>query len=139
MKEKRMLFQDIDFRDYAASRIGKTLLSVFFNQRITVISQVSMDRIVSSAYSFADRLEEKKTDNDLLNYMAVAVVEGMLFGFYENRPENKGWTSFIHSKKTSLFVQDAYRIAENMVAHSSERRSVDRNQILDPPDVSPSA
>lgn len=133
-----MLCQDIDFLDYAASRITTTLLSVFFNRNTFMSAQFSNDNLVASAYHFAQKLEEKKTDNDLLNYLAIHTVEGMLFGFYNNHEENKNWTGFVHTSKINLFVKDAYRTAERMVAKSQQTRERASNANNNP-DTGPTA
>jgi hypothetical protein len=122
-----MLFRDVDFLDYAASRIATTLLSVFFNRNTLFGAQFPNDRIIASAYHFAQKLEEKKTDNDLLNVLAIHAIEGMLFGFYNNHEENKDWTGFVHTSKISLFVKDAYGIAEKMIAKSQQTREIAGN------------
>lgn len=115
-----MLFKDIGFRDYAASRIAKTLLAVFFNRNTLFGAQFSPARIIASAYHFAQQLEENRKPDELLNYFAIGAIEGMLFGFYENHPENKDWTALVHTGKIPLFVKDAYRIAELMAAQSRQ-------------------
>ena len=122
-----MLFRDINFLDYAASRITTTLLSVFFNRNTLFSGQFSNDLMVASAYHFAQKLEEKKTENDFLNYLAIHAVEGMLFGFYNNHEENKNWTGFVHTNKINLFVKDAYHIAEKMVEKSQQFREKEIN------------
>lgn len=118
-----MLFQDVDFLDYAASRIAATLFSVFFNKNTMFGAQFSPDRIIGSAYHFAQKLEESRNPDNLINYFAINAVEGMLFGFYQNCPENKGWTALVHTGKITLFVRDAYRIAEKMAAKSQQMRA----------------
>lgn len=118
-----MLFQDVDFLDYAASRVTKTLLATFFNRNTMFGAQFSPDRIISSAYLFAQKLEENRNPDNLINYLAINAVEGMLFGFYQNCPENKGWTGLVHTSKITLFVRDAYRIAEKMAAKSQQTRA----------------
>lgn len=121
-----MSLQADNFRDYAASRIAKTLLSVFFN-RSTLFgshtlggSQFTFHQFVFHAYKFADQLEQGKREDDRLNELALTLLEGMLFGFYDNCEENKNWSSMIHARKIPLFIRDAYRIAELMVARSGE-------------------
>ena len=71
----------------------------------------------------ADQLEERKREDDRLNELALTLLEGMLFGFYDNRKENKNWSSMVHARRIPLFIRDAYRIAELMVARSGEMAS----------------
>ena len=118
-----MLLQAVNFRDYAASRIAKTLLSVFFNRNTLFGSQFTFHQFVFHAYKFADQLEERKREDDRLNELALTLLEGMLFGFYDNRKENKNWSSMVHARRIPLFIRDAYRIAELMVARSGEMAS----------------
>ncbi len=118
-----MLLQADNFRDYAASRIAKTLLSVFFNRNTLFGSQFTFHQFVFHAYKFADQLEERKREDDRLNELALTLLEGMLFGFYDNRKENKNWSSMVHARRIPLFIRDAYRIAELMVARSGEMAS----------------
>ena len=118
-----MLLQALNFRDYSASRIAKTLLSVFFNRNTLFGSQFTFHQFVFHAYKFADQLEQGKREDDRLNELALTLLEGMLFGFYDNRDENKNWTSMVHARKIPLFIRDAYRIAELMVARSGEMAS----------------
>ena len=118
-----MLLQVDNFRDYAASRIAKTLLSVFFNRNTLFGSQFTFHQFVFHAYKFADQLEERKREDDRLNELALTLLEGMLFGFYDNRKENKNWSSMVHARRIPLFIRDAYRIAELMVARSGEMAS----------------
>jgi hypothetical protein len=92
-----MLSQPMNFRDYAAARIAKTLLAVFFNRSTLFGAQFSFGRIVANAYQFADPLEEQRRADNRLNELAVTVLEGMLFGFYDDRPENKNWSSMVHN------------------------------------------
>lgn len=135
-----MLFREVDFLDYAASRIATTLFSVFFNRNTLLGAQISYGRIIDSAYHFAQKVEEKKTDNDLLNVLAIHAIEGMLFGFYENHQENKNWTGFVHTSKINLFVRDAYCIAERMVTKSQQTREIVGNANAHKnPDEDPSA
>ena len=115
-----MLLQAMKFRDYAAARIAKTLLAVFFHRSTLFGAQFSFSHIVANAYRFADQLEEQRRADDRLNELAVTLLEGMLFGFYDNRPENKNWSSMVHHHKIPLFIRDAYRIAELMVARSQQ-------------------
>ena len=115
-----MSLQAINFRDYAASRIAKTLLSVFFNRNTLFGSQFTFHQFVFHAYKFADQLEQGKREDDRLNELALTLLEGMLFGFYDNREENKNWSSMVHARKIPLFIRDAYRIAELMVAQSGD-------------------
>jgi len=115
-----MLLQVDNFRDYAASRIAKTLLSVFFNRNTLFGSQFTFHQFVFHAYKFADQLEQGKREDDRLNELALTLLEGILFGFYDNRKENKNWSSMVHASKIPLFIRDAYRIAELMVAQSGE-------------------
>ncbi|KAB2933764.1 MAG: hypothetical protein F9K25_05180 [Candidatus Contendobacter sp.] len=115
-----MLLQTVDFRDYAASRIAKTLLSVFFNRGTLFGSQFTFHQFVFHAYKFANQLEEQKREDDRLNELALTLLEGMLFGFYDNRKENKNWSSMVHASRIPLFIRDAYRLAELMVALSGE-------------------
>lgn len=118
-----MLLQVDNFRDYAASRIAKTLLSVFFNRNTLFGSQFTFHQFVFHAYKFADQLEQGKREDDRLNELALTLLEGMLFGFYDNRKENKNWSSMVHARRIPLFIRDAYRIAELMVARSGEMAS----------------
>lgn len=118
-----MLFQDVDFLDYAASRITKTLLATFFNKNTMFGAQFSTDQIITSAYHFAQKLDESRNPDNLINYLAINAVEGMLFGFYQNCPENKDWTALVHAGKITLFVRDAYQIAEKMAAKSQQMRA----------------
>lgn len=113
-----MVLPAVNFRDYAASRIAKTLLSVFFNRGTWFGSQFTSHDFVFHAYQFADQLAERKREDDRLNEVALTLLEGMLFGFYDNRKENKNWSSMVHARKIPLFVRDAYRLAELMVARS---------------------
>ncbi len=122
-----MLFQDVDYLDYVASRITKTLLAAFFNKNTMFGTQFSHDQIIASAYNFAQKLEENRNSDDLVNYLAINAVEGMLFGFYQNCPQNKNWTGLVHTGKIPLFVRDAYRIAEKMAAKSQQTREVANN------------
>lgn len=126
-----MSLQAIDFRDYAASRIVKTLLAVFFNRNTLFGVQFSPDRLIASAYHFARQLEENRKPDELVNYFVIEAIEGMLFGFYENHPQNKDWTALIHAGKIPLFVKDAYRIAEKMVATSRQTRETARHEHSD--------
>ena len=84
-----MLLQADNFRDYAASRIAKTLLSVFFNRNTLFGSQFTFHQFVFHAYKFADQLEQGKREDDRLNELALTLLEGMLFGFYDNRKETQ--------------------------------------------------
>ena len=118
-----MLLQVDNFRDYAASRIAKTLLSVFFNRNTLFGSQFTFHQFVFHAYKFADQLEQGKREDDRLNELALTLLEGILFGFYDNRKENKNWSSMVHARRIPLFIRDAYRIAELMVARSGEMAS----------------
>ncbi|MFZ4789356.1 MAG: hypothetical protein ACOYMW_00325 [Candidatus Competibacteraceae bacterium] len=70
-----MLFQDVDFLDYAASRIAKALLATFFNKNTMFGTQFSHDQIIASAYNFAQKLEENRNSDDLVNYLAINAVE----------------------------------------------------------------
>ena len=115
-----MLLQTVDFRDYAASRIAKTLLSVFFNRNTLFGSQFTFHQFVFHAYKFADQLEQGKREDDRLNELALTLLEGVLFGFHDNRRESNNWASMVHASKIPLFIRDAYRIAELMVAQSGE-------------------
>ncbi len=115
-----MSLQAMNFRDYAAARIAKTLLAVFFNRSTLFGAQFSFRNIVTNAYRFADHLEEQRRADDRLNELAVTLLEGMLFGFYDNRQENKNWSSMVHNHRIPLFIRDAYRIAELMVARSQQ-------------------
>ncbi len=115
-----MLLQPMNFRDYAAARIAKTLLAVFFTRSTLFGAQFSFRNIVTNAYRFADQLEEQRRADDRLNELAVTLLEGMLFGFYNNRQENKNWSSMVHNHRIPLFIRDAYRIADLMVARSQQ-------------------
>lgn len=118
LQERVMMMSAIPFRDYAASRIAKTLLAVFFTRTTLVGAQFSFQEIVYRAYQLADRLEEQKQEDIRLNELALTLLEGMLFGFYENRKEHKNWSSMVHVKRIPLLIRDAYRIAALMVTQS---------------------
>lgn len=123
-----MSLQTIDFKDYAASRIVKTLLAVFFNRNTLFGAQFSPDQMIASAYRFAQQLEENRKPDELVNHFVIEAIEGMLFGFYENHPQNKDWTALVHAGKIPLFVKDAYRIAEKMAAKSRQTREMARHE-----------
>ncbi|MFZ1575780.1 MAG: hypothetical protein WAT36_11215 [Chromatiaceae bacterium] len=113
------------FVDYAASRILKTLLSVFFQRTTLMGPQFSYNQFIRHACFFAHHLDENKTENDELNEIAVQVAEGLLLGFYQNQPGNKNWSAMVHHGKIKRFVGDSYRIAELMLQFS-------RNQEVQP-------
>lgn len=115
-----MLLPTLNFRDYAAARIAKTLLAVFFHRSTLFGAQFSFSHIVANAYRFADQLAEQRREDDRLNELAVTLLEGMLFGFYDNRQEHKNWSSMVHNHRIPLFIRDAYRMAELMVARSQQ-------------------
>ena len=120
-----MALQALCFRDHAAARIAKTLLAVFFTRNTLFGAQCSFHQIVFHAYQLADRLEAQKREDDRLNALAVTLLEGMLFGFYENHPAHKNWSSLVHVHRIPFFIRDAYRIAELMVALSAEETALD--------------
>lgn len=132
-----MALQVVDFRDAAAARIARTLLSVFFNRSGFFGAQFSFDRIVANACTFADQLEEQKREDERLNELALTALEGMLFGFYDNREENKNWTAMVHTSRIPLFIRDAYRIAEKMAAQSRQTPQTDGRVPADEPPASP--
>lgn len=107
----------MSFIDDAASRIAKTLFAVFFSMNGP---RFSFKRMIENAYFFAKKLDEQKTDNQEINELAIRVVEGMLYGFYDNSPTNKQWSGMVHTTKIRLFVKDAYQIAGMMLEKSQE-------------------
>lgn len=120
-----MVLPALCFRDHAAARIAKTLLAVFFTRNTLFGAQCSFHQIAFHAYQLADRLEAEKREDDRLNALAVTLLEGMLFGFYENHPAHKNWSSLVHARRIPLFIRDAYRFAELMVALSDQEPAPD--------------
>lgn len=112
------------FRDHAAARIAKTLLAVFFTRNTLFGAQCSFHQIAFHAYQLADRLEVE-VGRLTVNTLAVTLLEGMLFGFYENHPAHKNRTSLVHARRIPLFIRDAYRFAELMVALSDQEPAPD--------------
>jgi len=112
------------FIDDAAARILKTLLSIFF-MRITLLQdrQFSYERLAHSAHRFAQQLDDARTDNQRLNKTAVQIAEGLLFGFYQNRPANKCWTALVHQAKSQRMVKDAYRIAAMLIQQTDSAKA----------------
>ncbi len=116
----------MSFIDYAGARILKTLLSLFF-LRPTLFQeqQFSHQRLVHSAHRFAQQLDEARTDDERLNEIAVQVAEGLLFGFYQNRPEKNRWTALVHDRRTPRMVRDAYRIAAMLIQQTDTAKAPD--------------
>ena len=109
------------FIDYAGARILKTLLSVFFQRTTLMGPQFSYDQYIWYAYTFARHLDENKTENDVLNEIAVEIAQGLLLGFYQNRPSNKNWSNMVHNQKNKLFARESYRIAKQLLQYSQNQ------------------
>ncbi|NCC41918.1 MAG: hypothetical protein EOM21_21410 [Gammaproteobacteria bacterium] len=114
------------FIDHAAARILKTLLSVFF-MRTTWLQgpQFSHQQMVHSARRFAQQRDDARADDERVNEAALLAAEGLLFGFYQNRPANTRWTTLVHENKTARMVRDAYQLAALLIEQTDSAQGQD--------------
>ncbi len=52
-------------------------------------------------------------------------MKGLLFGFYQNRPDNKRWTALVHEAKTARMVHDAYQLAALLIEQTEPTQGAD--------------
>jgi hypothetical protein len=108
------MFEGIEFKDYVAGHALEVLMELFVSRPAYLGGEA---RIAQEAQRIADEMDKQKTDNTLINFLAVRSMKGILIGNYHNYyKELRMPGTGVHIVP---FVQKCFKIAGMMTEKNS--------------------